>query len=275
MPAQVVVLQRSERPLFALVRAFPAWLRALWVTLRVGREKVGTRRGMTPSGLVRERPLETDPPTDRIQLEAQLKSVASGCGGPEEMIVGTQASVAPERAKGLFVGLSSRRFAPFIEGLRADPDFRQLRLLDLCVVDAGPAAGRERFRVVYDLDLPERNFGVSMVVRLDPAVPGEAGSKGDPVEQGTPDDGDPDERAPSPVLESVSSWWPAALAFEREAFDLFGIRFRGHPDLTRILLPPGYVGAPLRKDASETGSGSSGALGTLGAAGGVLPGEVH
>ena len=49
-------------------------------------------------------------------------------------------------------------------------------------------------------------------------------------------------------IDSVISVWPAADWFEREAFDLFGIRFRGHPNLTRILLDDDWEGYPLRKD---------------------------
>jgi NADH-quinone oxidoreductase subunit C/D len=52
----------------------------------------------------------------------------------------------------------------------------------------------------------------------------------------------------SPVVDSVSSVWPAANWHEREAYDLFGIQFRGHPELRRILLPHDWVGHPLRKD---------------------------
>lgn len=50
------------------------------------------------------------------------------------------------------------------------------------------------------------------------------------------------------IVDSVMDLWPSANWFEREAFDLFGILFRGHPDLRRILTDYGFVGHPFRKD---------------------------
>jgi NADH-quinone oxidoreductase subunit C len=56
-----------------------------------------------------------------------------------------------------------------------------------------------------------------------------------------------------PVVASVTSVWPAANWFEREAFDLFGVLFDGHDDLRRILTDYGFIGHPFRKDFPVSG----------------------
>jgi len=57
-----------------------------------------------------------------------------------------------------------------------------------------------------------------------------------------------------PVIDSVINIWPSASWFEREAFDLYGIIFTGHPDLRRILTDYGFIGHPFRKDFPISGN---------------------
>src|SRR3546814_18892317 len=58
-----------------------------------------------------------------------------------------------------------------------------------------------------------------------------------------------------PIVASVTDLWPGANWFEREAFDLFGIVFQGHPDLRRILTDYGFVGHPFPKDYHDRAAG--------------------
>lgn len=60
---------------------------------------------------------------------------------------------------------------------------------------------------------------------------------------------------PLPTVASAVDLWPSAEWFEREAWDMFGIRFDGHPDLRRILLPEAFAAHPLRKDYPLQGRG--------------------
>ncbi|MGA2776311.1 MAG: NADH-quinone oxidoreductase subunit C [Steroidobacteraceae bacterium] len=92
---------------------------------------------------------------------------------------------------------------------------------------ATPAAGR-RFAVVYHLLSVSLNQRVRLRVFC-------------------PDD-------EQPIVDSVSGIWASADWFEREAFDLFGILFRGHPDLRRLLTDYGFIGHPFRKDFPLTGN---------------------
>jgi len=103
--------------------------------------------------------------------------------------------------------------------LRDDAECAFNFLSDITCVDWYPA--EPRFEVVYHLLSIPNKERVRLKVRL------ESGS---------------------PVVESLTSVWPGANFFEREVFDLFGIRFTGHPYLRRILMPENWEGHPLRKN---------------------------
>lgn len=94
-----------------------------------------------------------------------------------------------------------------------------IRLSAVTAVDWHPAT--PRFEVIYQLHSIERNQRLRLKCRLH------------------------DEH---PVIDSVCSVWRGADWYEREVFDMFGIRFREHPNLRRILMPLDWEGYPLRKD---------------------------
>ncbi len=104
-------------------------------------------------------------------------------------------------------------------------DQKFVRLSTVTAVDRYPA--EPRFEVVYHLHSVERNERLRLKSRLPGA---------------------------DPQIESVTSVWRSANWYEREVFDLFGIRFLNHPDLRRIMLPDDWEGHPLRKDYPVTGS---------------------
>jgi NADH-quinone oxidoreductase subunit C len=114
--------------------------------------------------------------------------------------------------------------------LRDHPDLRFEQLIDLCGVDYSGYSGHAglRFAVVYHLMSLTHNRRLRLRVFC-PA-----------------DD--------FPLVNSVISVWPSANWFEREAFDLFGIVFDGHPDLRRILTEYGFIGHPFRKDFPISGN---------------------
>jgi len=114
----------------------------------------------------------------------------------------------------------SREAAPAVlRALRDEPDFAFNFLIDLTAVDW---LGREpRFEVVYQLKSLARNFRLRVKV----PVPGS-----------------------DAWVTSVVELWKSANWVERECYDMFGIEFREHPDLRRILMYDSFVGHPLRKD---------------------------
>ena len=136
-----------------------------------------------------------------------------------------------------------------LKRMRDEKELRFEQMIDLCGVDysaygsdiseggayfepdthsAGTAAHPHRFAVVYNLLSVTNNVRIRVRIFA--------------------------EEDEFPVLASVIDIWPCANWYEREAFDLYGIVFTGHPDLRRILTDYGFVGNPFRKDFPLSGN---------------------
>ena len=108
---------------------------------------------------------------------------------------------------------------PLAEFMISDAELAFTYLSDVTAVDRFPI--EPRFELNYHLLSIDRGLRLRLRVRI-------AGAE--------------------PTLPTVTPVWPTANWHERENFDLFGIRFQGHPDLRRILMPDDWEGYPLRKD---------------------------
>jgi NADH-quinone oxidoreductase subunit C len=133
--------------------------------------------------------------------------------------------------------------------LRDEPGQGYRFLSSLHVADYLPA--EPRFGVHYELLNRDRVERIRVKAMLaDPAAdvgePGQGPRTDTPARPQDPDAALPHDTLPE--IDSCVSLFPTANFQEREAFDFFGIVFRGHPDLTRILLPEDYVGWPQRRD---------------------------
>jgi NADH-quinone oxidoreductase subunit C len=151
--------------------------------------------------------------------------------------------------------IPAQRLVETCLALRDEPDFKFEQLIDICgvdylgygddqwktvrskntgysrAVDRAPGESQpmaRRFAVVYHLLSVKHNRRLRLrVFCTDPAMP---------------------------MVDSINGVWPVADWFEREAFDLFGIIFDGHPDLRRLLTDYGFVGHPFRKDFPLSGN---------------------
>jgi len=138
-------------------------------------------------------------------------------------------TAAHEQDGQLTLDVRCDRIADVCRILRDDREFFFEQLMDLCGVDyldygrESPAGARPgpRFAVVYHLLSIKHNHRVCLRALLDDEMP---------------------------ILSSVTGIWNSANWYEREAFDLFGIVFEGHPDLRRLLTDYGFIGHPFRKD---------------------------
>jgi NADH-quinone oxidoreductase subunit C len=123
----------------------------------------------------------------------------------------------------LTVSVALDRIIDVLRALRDDPALRFVSIIDICGVDY--PSREKRFDVVYHLLSPYRNARIRVKLVTDEATP----------------------------VPSCVTVYPGALWFEREAYDLYGILFTGHPDMRRILTDYGFDGYPLRKDFPLTG----------------------
>ena len=119
------------------------------------------------------------------------------------------------------VTLSRESLPEIADFLKTDPEWDMTILMDLTAVDGLGMKLQPRFEVVYHFYSIAKNHRLRLKVCVE----------------------ENDARMPS-----LADRWPIADWFEREVWDMFGIRFEGHPNLKRILMYEAFVGHPLRKD---------------------------
>ena len=134
----------------------------------------------------------------------------------------------------LTLEINSTQIRSVCRKLRDDDQCAFEQLIDLCgldYADYGTGGGQvwpdSRYAVVYHLLSLRHNNRIRLRVQLDEV---------------------------QPAVDSVIDVWPVADWFEREAFDLFGFIFAGHPDLRRLLTDYGFIGHPFRKDFPLAGN---------------------
>lgn len=138
-----------------------------------------------------------------------------------------QAVYASGEAKGInYVTIAAEEIVPVLQALKEEQALSFTMLTDLFGVDYGSGPGR--FEINYLLHSFRLNRRFLVKIRLN--------------------------EGEEPF--SVAHIWQGANWLEREIYDLFGLRFRNHPDLRRILLPDEFIGHPLRKDFPVEGDGS-------------------
>jgi NADH-quinone oxidoreductase subunit C len=150
-------------------------------------------------------------------MSEALQSLGAHIG---QMVKGATSEIAHGE---LTLHVAADRIVEVLTTLRDDAKCQFEVLIDICGVDY--PSREKRFEVVYHLLSPRLNQRVRVKVAADEATP----------------------------VPSVVDVFPAANWYEREAFDMFGILFSGHPDLRRLLTDYGFQGHPLRKDFPLTG----------------------
>jgi NADH-quinone oxidoreductase subunit C len=152
-------------------------------------------------------------------MDDKLKELGAALAGSQKSAVNEWAIAVGE----LTLMAEAEQIGSLLRFLRDDPRCRFTSLIDICGVDY--PAREKRFDVVYHLLSPQLNHRIRIKIETDADTP----------------------------VPSVTDVFPGANWFEREAYDMYGILFSGHPDLRRILTDYGFQGYPLRKDFPLTG----------------------
>ncbi|MDQ1153293.1 NADH-quinone oxidoreductase subunit C [Brevundimonas sp. SORGH_AS_0993] len=153
-----------------------------------------------------------------LAVQAQYEAALTPLGTEMVAVLGVEAQVAYGE---LTLVAQRERIVEVMTTLRDQFGFQQL--LDVCGADYPDRA--ERFEVVYHLLSLTRNARVRVKVSTDEVQP----------------------------VDTVTGVYPSAGWFEREAYDMYGVVFAGHPDMRRLLTDYGFEGHPLRKDFPMTG----------------------
>ncbi len=173
-------------------------------------------------------PDDTPPPADATPRENDHESAVTGDEVAAALVARFAGSVAVEHHGQSVVYVDRSVFADVAVFLRDEQRFSMLvdvtavdHLLDGVRWQPPGVATLERYEVVANYLSHARNRRIRVIAQLP---------------------------ASDPTVASLTPVFPGANFPERETYDMFGIRFEGHPDLTRILMPDDWVGFPLRKD---------------------------
>ena len=123
----------------------------------------------------------------------------------------------------LLIEIDDKDLIEVVQFLKSDENLRFRQLIDIAGVDYPDQ--EKRFQLVYLFLSHEKNIRVKLSIRFDPKQ----------------------------IINSLTKIFPSANWMEREVFDMYGIKFKNHPDLRRILTDYGFKGHPLRKDFPLTG----------------------
>ncbi len=123
----------------------------------------------------------------------------------------------------LLVEVNEEDLIEVLHFLKTNKDFKFRQLIDIAGVDYPEE--EKRFNLIYLLLSHENNARIKIIIKFQPEQP----------------------------IKSITKIFPSANWMEREVFDMYGIKFKNHPDLRRILTDYGFKGHPLRKDFPLTG----------------------